>query len=82
MIPIDSHLFALYIGTNAACEILDLLPETDLTQELSEIINIQFSIISNIISHRHFGNDNLDDFIKHCEHLIDQVERVSHESKD
>jgi len=82
MIPIDSHLFALYVGTNAACELIDLLPETDLTEELSEILNIQFSIISNIMHHRHFGNDNLDEFIKHCENVIEQVERVLHEQKE
>lgn len=73
---IEHHMLGLLSTTNTSLEMLHILPKTDAMMELREIIEYQYDIINCIIHQRHFGSDNLDEVIKTCSQIIEQIQEM------
>jgi hypothetical protein len=70
MKQLDPHSEAIYKATLASGFLVELLPKTDITLELQHILKMQFHIIDNVLKNKHFGSDNLSEFIDHCSTII------------
>lgn len=77
---LDPHLIALIAGSEAICEMLELLPECDIKEELVILARIQSNIIETIAKGRHFGSDSLDSFISHAENATKEAIRIHDEN--
>lgn len=59
----DHHLIAC-LGTNLASQmIVDLLPECDLSDELNELLNAQFEVLTTYIEGEHYGTKSLNEIL-------------------
>lgn len=72
----DLHFAAAFKASEIACEMMEIFPETDLIIELSNILEIQRSIMECIIQRKHFGDDNIISFVNYCDELKWQIRRL------
>lgn len=73
---VDQHILATFYASIAACDMCDLLPPTDVVEELKTILNIQFDIMKTMLESKHYGSENLSDFIEHCKEISVEWERI------
>lgn len=78
-IKIDPHLFAILTSTASACELIEFLPETDLCFELKNLLNMQYDILSHYIEGKHFGTDQLEEFIQFSHAVLYQALELGNE---
>ena len=72
-IQVDHHVLALLTISNACLELVHIQTKTDAIVELQELLEAQWDIVDCIIHSRHFGSDGLDDVIRQCETVVEQV---------
>jgi hypothetical protein len=73
MKPLDIHYMAVLAGMSCALEIAELLPDTDLVYEQSELIGSSLQILMDILDGKHYGTSNLSNFLNHVEETKKQV---------
>lgn len=73
---IDEHIFALIHGMQSACQLAELLPEGDLADELSTLLEIQYGIITEFAKGRHYGSEQIEDFINFSQRVVEQIESL------
>lgn len=73
---IDSHFFAVVCACNASCEILDILPSNDLVEELRDLLHVQHDILTHMIESKHYGSDNINEFIEYTTEIVGEVDRL------
>ena len=73
----DLHFVAAYKASEALCELLAVLPETDLIIETSNIAEIQQQLMLCILENRHFGDDSIKTFINYADELKWQAKRLA-----
>lgn len=78
-ILVDHHFLTAVRICASACEILDVLPESDLVTELQHLIYSQFEIFCNILEGKHFGTDNLNNLINYSIDVSKEVSRIKGE---
>lgn len=76
MIVIDPHVIAILCASNAACELLEVLPQNDLIYELSELLDVQNELILHIIEGKHYGSDEIQRFIEYASEITDQAQSL------
>jgi len=76
------HFAAAYKASEVSCEMMDILPETDLILELSNILEIQRTLMECIVQKKHFGDDNITSFINYCDELKWQIRRLGDQYND
>ncbi len=76
MTQIDPHVCAVINSSNVACELVELLPECDITAELKTVMNIQHEILCEMIQGRHYGSTNLDSFVSYLNETLLNAERI------
>jgi hypothetical protein len=79
---INDQFFAVLNGAIVACEVLELLPESDLIDQLADILTIQREILTHIIEGRHYGSNNLDNYCDHINAIWTEVKRLNESSKE
>jgi hypothetical protein len=73
MVVIEPHFMAAFMGCVTACEILDVLPQGDLTDELKNILDIQFDLFVHLMEGKHYGSNNLNDFMAYTDEIKSQI---------
>lgn len=77
MMPkIEPHLFACFSACETACAILEMLPATDLVEDLKNLIYIQHDLFIHMIEGKHYGTDDLATFIDFTLETKDEVKRL------
>lgn len=76
MKTIEAHFLAAYLATAAACDIVELLPYTDLIVDLEELLQTQMDIFCHIIEEKHYGTNNLTQFITFTQDMKKQAMRL------
>lgn len=71
--PIDPHLLALIAGSGAACHVSSLLPDSDLVDQMRDILYVQNEIFSHIIQSKHFGTDSLNKYTNYCHSVVEDA---------
>jgi hypothetical protein len=72
----DLHFIASYKASEALCELLSVLPETDLVIEISNIAEIQLQMLGCILEHKHFGDEAIKTFIIYADEMKWQARRL------
>lgn len=73
---IEPHFLAAFVACEAACAVLDFLPDADLIEELRNLIYLQHELFVHIIEGKHYGTDNITDFIEYTQVIKDQIKRL------
>lgn len=79
MFPVEPHFYAAFKLGQACLEILDILPETDLLDELNELLLVQYDIFEHMIQKKHFGDRNLQRVIECTEEIKREMVRLKEE---
>lgn len=71
---VDPHMFAIFKASVAALSLLDVLPESDIVEEITQLIIIQNQIITYLMNSQHYGLENISEFVEQCNLILEQVE--------
>lgn len=77
MLITDHHTLAVLTGSVVASSLTDLLPEGDIIDELKNLLTIQTEIIMHQIEGRHYGSNNLDNYINYADNVFAEIERIN-----
>lgn len=77
---VDSHVLAVIAACEAACDLIEVLPDNDLIDELRNLLIIQHAVFCHIVDGRHYGSDNLDSFINYTKQISEEANRIKYES--
>jgi hypothetical protein len=75
-LKIEPHFFTAFAATEVAISVLEILPETDLIEILKNLIYVQHDLFIHIIERKHFGTNNLQDFMDYIQEIKDEVRRL------
>jgi hypothetical protein len=79
-ISVEPHVLAVIAACEAACDLVEVLPQNDLIDELKNLMIIQHTIFCHLIDGRHYGSDNLDNFISYTKQIRDEAGRIRYET--
>ncbi len=72
----DAHFYAAALASEAACDLIDILPDTDIVANLGILLEIQLDLFAHIIQGKHYGTDHLSHFLTYCQDMKKQAERL------
>jgi len=75
-LKIEPHFFAAFGASEAAIAVLDLLPDSDLVEQLKNLIYIQFDLFVHMIEGKHYGTNNLRDFMDYTQETKSEMRRL------
>ena len=73
---VDPHVYSILSSSDVACELIQLLPDGDITTELKKIMTTQQEILGEMIQGRHFGSARLEKFVKYLESVSENTEEI------
>ena len=76
MLKLEPHFLATYLASEAACSILDIMPSTDLVEDLRNLIYIQHELFTHMVDGKHYGTDNINDFVNFTQDVKTQITRL------
>jgi hypothetical protein len=77
----DPHLYAAHVGALAGCELLSLLPETDLTDELKNIYMVQLDLLNFVEMELEYEEESLISYVEYAMEVLSQVSRIKSYNK-
>lgn len=72
----EKQVFAVVYAIKALRGFLDVLPQTDIIEEMISITDIQYDIGINLLHNSDYDNDNLDVFLEYIEEKIAQSKQL------
>ena len=78
---VDQHFLAILRSSDALCDLIDLLPETDIRDEIKTALNMQLEILVYMLEGKHYGNRELNTYIKYVDSLKDEAFRLNREAE-
>ena len=81
MLKLEPHFFATFSACESICQILDLLPNSDLVEDVRELAHTQHSLFLHMIEGKHFGSDAIEKFMKFTIAMRDQAIRLKEEQE-
>ena len=79
MIKLEPHFCAAFSACESVCQILDLLPNSDLIEDVKVLIHTQHSLFIHMIEGKHFGSDAIEKFMKYTIAIRDEAIRLKEE---
>jgi hypothetical protein len=73
---VDAHLYAALLAGNSAFALCEVLPDTDIVNEMSFILDTQLKLFAHLIEGKHFGTEALQEFIVVCDEAKVQANRL------
>jgi hypothetical protein len=73
---IEPHFLGAFLACEAACSILDFLPDSDMIEEMRNLIYIQHELFIHIVEGKHYGTNNISDFVEYTQEVKDQIKRL------
>ena len=73
---LEPHFLASFVACEAACAVLHILPSSDLIEELRNLIYIQQDLFIHMIEGKHYGTNNITDFVDYTQEVKHQMERI------
>ena len=75
------NLFAAIMSAYTICEIAELMPTYDLTEELKEIANIQYHVLHLIRENEEFDSCELDTYMRFLLDKLKEIDRLKNEKE-
>lgn len=72
---------AIMNSSRIACEILDILPDTDLVEELRTILNIQYSLCWAMLNSPGMSYEHLETFMTYLEQKSYEIEHLKEKNE-
>ena len=60
----------------SSCEILEIMPESDLIDELYKLSKMQFEIMMHMLEGKHYGSDNLSSVVSYADNVKKEALRL------
>ncbi len=76
MATVDIHFLAAFMASATLCELAEVLPETDLIEDLRVIVNSQYEVLNHMMEGKHYGTDRLNELILHSEEIQREIHRL------
>lgn len=73
---LEPHFVAAFLANEAACAVLDFLPDSDLIEELRNLIYIQNDLLVHIVEEKHYGTNNITSFVEYTQQIKDEIRRL------
>lgn len=73
---VEPHFLAAYLASEASISLLEVMPESDLISELKNLIYIQHDIMTHVIEGKHYGTDNINQFISYTNEMKSEANRL------
>jgi len=77
MIKLEPHFMAAFLASEASCAVLEVMPDTDLVEELRNLVYIQHQIMVHMIEGKHYGSNNITQFVEYTQEVKDEAARLS-----
>lgn len=79
IVKMEPHFLAAYLASETACSVLEIMPDTDLVEELRNLIYIQNELMSHLIEGKHYGTDNITSFVEFTQEVKQEISRIRNE---
>lgn len=76
---VDPHIFAVLCAGQTCLDLTNLLPRTDILDEISGILIAQQELIECLIYGKHFGTDNLNNLIESFKFVSRSTHEIQNE---
>lgn len=76
MIKLEPHFLGAYCANDAAIAVVDMFPDTDLMSSLKNLMYIQHDLMTHMIESKHYGTENIENFIEYTQEVKDEVRRL------
>lgn len=76
MVRLEPHFLAAVVAADAACSVLEVMPDVDLVEDLRNLIYIQHDLMMHIIEGKHYGTDNITSFIEFAQDVQEEMARL------
>lgn len=77
---LDEQLAGIWNACVASNAIIKLLPESDLVEELKELLETQQEILKFYLRGRHYGSDRLDNFADYASAVLEEIDAILNET--
>lgn len=81
MYRVDHHFLAILKSSDAACDVVELLPNTDITDELKTLLRLQLEVCVHMLESKHYGTNNLNSFCDYIDEVKDEAARLNEEAE-
>jgi len=78
---VDHHFLAVLKSSDAANDMVDLLPETDIAEELKTLLRMQLDVCVHMLEAKHYGTNNLNSFCDLIDDIKEEAARLSEEAE-
>lgn len=75
-LKLEPHFDAAFAASETACIVLDFLPSSDLVDILRNLIYIQHDLFIHILQGKHYGSNQLRDFLDYTHEIKDEIKRL------
>lgn len=79
MMYLDPHLYAAFVACESSCHVLSILPESDLIDNLRDLIHTQHDLFVCMVEGKHYGTDALDKFLRYNITILEETKRIKEE---
>lgn len=79
MLNLEPHFLASFLASEAACSVLDIMPSTDLVEEMRNLIYIQRELMVHLIEGKHYGSNNITNFVEYTQEVKEEAARLRKE---
>lgn len=76
MVKLEPHFLASFMACESACSVLEVLPDSDLIEDLRNLIYIQQDLFIHMIEGKHYGTNNINDFVEYTQEVKNQMARI------
>ena len=73
IIKLDPHFLGALLAAEAACSVLEVLPATDLIEDLRNLVYIQRELLNHMVEGKHFGTNNITNFVQYTQIVKDDM---------
>lgn len=81
MVRLEPHFLAAFSACEAACQLLDLLPASDLIEDMRDLLHTQHELFQHMTEGKHFGTDALNRFITYSASIAQEAVRLREEKE-
>ncbi len=81
MLNLEPHFAAAFSACESMCKILEILPSSDLIEDMKELVYTQHNLFIHMVEGRHFGSDAISRFLKFTVTIRDEAIRLKEEQE-
>ncbi len=81
MVNLEPHFAAAFSACESMCRILDILPSSDLIEDMRDLVHTQHELFIHMVEGKHFGSDAIARFVRYTVTIRDEAIRLKEEQE-